>query len=291
MNHSYRIGKKIKNLSLFSKKLSEGVLSGNYRTAFKGAGLEFDEVREYVPGDDVRTIDWNVTSRMPVPYSKKFREERELNVYFLIDVSPSIDSGIGRVRRRETAAQIAALLAYGAVMNNDRIGAAFFSDRIEKWIPAVRGRNSVPQLVNHLLQLKPTGSGSDLSSAVRIAYKEMKKKGVVFIISDFKYQSGWKELTLLSRKHEVIAVRLADPSDFQIPGKGTVEYRDPESGKTVVISNINRRIQEEYRAYWKNQFYFWEEICARRKIRVLTVSTDDDPVTKLLAAFGDTGRR
>lgn len=291
MNNSYRIGKKIKNLSLFSKKLTEGVLSGNYRTAFKGVGLEFDEVREYVPGDDVRTIDWNVTSRMPVPYSKKFREERELNVYFLIDVSPSIDSGIGRVSRRETAAQIAALLAYGAVMNNDRIGAAFFSDRIEKWIPAVRGRNSVPQLVNHLLRLKPVGTGSDLSSAVRIAYKEMKKKGVVFIISDFKYQSGWKELTLLSRKHEVIAVRLADPSDYQIPGKGTAEYRDPESGKTVVISNINRRVQEEYKEYWKNQFYFWEEICARRKIRVLTVSTDDDPITKLLAAFGESGRR
>ena len=291
MDPSYRIGKKLKNFSLFSKKLTEGVLSGNYRTAFKGVGLEFDEVREYVPGDDVRNIDWNVTSRMPVPYSKKFREERELNVYFLIDVSPSIDSGIGRLSRRNVAARIAALLAYSAVTNNDRIGAAFFSDRIEKWIPAVRGRNSVPQLVNHLLRLKPTGSGSDLSSAVRIAYKEMKKKGVVFIISDFKYQSGWKELTLLSRKHEVIAIRLADPSDERSPGQGTVEYRDPECGRTVVFSNINRRVQEEYRQYWKNQFYFWEEICARRKIRVLTVSTDDDPVAKLMAAFGEAGRR
>lgn len=291
MDNSFQIGKRIKNLSLFSKKITEGMLSGNYRSVFKGVGLEFDEVREYVPGDDVRSIDWNVTSRMAAPYSKTFREERELNVYFLIDVSPSIDSGVGRLSRREAAARIAALLAYSAVMNNDRIGAAFFSDRIEKWIPAVRGRNSVPQLVNHLLRLKATGSGSDLGSAVRIAYKEMKRKGIVFIISDFKYQSGWKELTLLSKKHEVIAVRLADPSDEQIPAKGTVEYRDPESGKTVAIGNLNRRIQEEYREYWKNQFYFWEEICARRKIQVLTISTDDDPVVKLTAAFGVSGRR
>ncbi|MDY3940076.1 MAG: DUF58 domain-containing protein [Spirochaetia bacterium] len=291
MDHSYRIGRKLKNLSLFSRKVTEGVLSGNYRTAFKGVGLEFDEVREYVPGDDVRNIDWNVTSRMNVPYSKKFREERELNVYFLIDVSLSVDSGIGKVSRRELAGQIAALLAYSAVMNNDRIGAAFFSDRIEKWIPAMRGRNSVPHLVNNLLQLKPAGTGSDLSAAVRIAYKEMKRKGVVVIISDFKYQSGWKELTLLSRKHDVIAVRLADPSDYRIPGNGTVEYRDAESGKTVVICNVNRRVQDEYREFWKNQFYFWEEICARRKIQVVTVSTDEDPVAKLMSVFGESGKR
>lgn len=291
MDHSYRIGRKLKNLSLFSRKVTEGVLSGNYRTAFKGVGLEFDEVREYVPGDDVRNIDWNVTSRMNVPYSKKFREERELNVYFLIDVSLSVDSGIGKVSRRELAGQIVALLAYSAVMNNDRIGAAFFSDRIEKWIPAMRGRNSVPHLVNNLLQLKPAGIGSDLSAAVRIAYKEMKRKGVVVIISDFKYQSGWKELTLLSRKHDVIAVRLADPSDYRIPGNGTVEYRDAESGKTVVICNVNRRVQDEYREFWKNQFYFWEEICARRKIQVVTVSTDEDPVAKLMSVFGESGKR
>lgn len=283
--------KKIKNLSLFSKRVTEGVLTGHYRSFFKGMGLEFDEVREYVPGDDVRSIDWNVTSRMSVPYSKKFKEEREMNVYFLIDVSPSIDSGIGSVTRRELVAQITALLAYGAVLNNDRVGAAFFSNKVEKWIPAMRGRNSVPQLVNNVMNLKAQGSGSDLGSAVRIAYKEMKRKGIVLILSDFKFQSGWKELALLSRKHDVIAIRISDPSDWEIPGRGTVEYRDVESGRSVVIFNVNNRIQEEYRHYWQDQFYFWEEICARRNIQMVTLSTDDDPVSSLLNAFKEGPRK
>lgn len=291
MRNLYRYGKRIKNLSLFSKKVTEGVLSGNYRSAFRGGGLEFDEVREYVPGDDVRSIDWNVTSRMADTYSKIFKEERELNVYFLIDVSLSIDSGVGTRSRRETAAGIVALLASTAVRNNDRVGAVFFSDHVEKQIPAMRGRNSVPHLVNDLLNLKADGRGSDLSCAVRTAYKAMKRKGLVFIISDFKYQTGWKELSLLSRKHDVIAVRLSNPADYLIPCVGTVEYKDIENGKSVVIGNLNRRIRKEYEKFWQDWFYFWEEICTRRKIRTVTVSTEDDPLIKLLSAFKENGKR
>ena len=291
MRNLYRYGKRIKNLSLFSKKVTEGVLSGNYRSAFRGGGLEFDEVREYVPGDDVRSIDWNVTSRMADTYSKIFKEERELNVYFLIDISPSVDSGIGARSRRETAAGIVALLASTAVRNNDRVGAVFFSDHVEKQIPAMRGRNSVAHLVNDLLNLKADGRGSDLSCAVRTAYKAMKRKGLVFILSDFKYQTGWKELSLLSKKHDVIAVRLGNPADYLIPCAGTVEYRDIENGKSVVIGNLNRRIRREYEKFWQDWFYFWEEICMRRKIRTVTVSTEDDPLIKLLSAFKETRKR
>jgi uncharacterized protein (DUF58 family) len=277
--------KRVKNLSLISRKLADGIFAGNYRSAFKGPGLEFDEVREYVPGDDIRNIEWNVTSRMNTPYSKKFREEREMNFFFLIDVSASIDFGSGKVPRREMTGIIASLLSYAAVYNNDRVGAVFFSDRIEKWVASGKGQKQVIRLVNDMMNLQPEGKGSDLGLAVSTVYKSMKRRGICVILSDFKTSSGWKELTLLSKKHDVIAIKVDDPLDNKVPFKGFVKMDDPETGMGVSGFAGSRKFNRRYGEFRANQDYFWKRECSRRGVQTLTISTDDDPVVELMRYF------
>lgn len=276
---------RVKNLSIISRKLAEGVFSGNYRSAFKGPGLEFDEVREYVGGDDVRNIDWNVTSRMDAPYSKKFREERELNFFFIIDVSASIDIGIGQVPRREMLGLTASLLAYTAIYNNDRVGAIFYSDKIEKWVPPMKGQRQVTRIVNDMMHLSAEGKGSDLGLAVSTVNKSLKRRGICVILSDFKTASGWRELTLLSKKHDVIAIKVTDPIDSRFPVHGLVQLEDPESGHGGFAVGRAKKFQRQYKDFWEHYHYFWLKECQRRGIGTLMISTEDDPVVELMKYF------
>lgn len=282
---SLQLLSRIKKIPLVADKLTEGLLSGNYRSVFRGPGLEFDEVRQYLPGDDVRMIDWNVTSRMSEPYVKTFREERELVLFLLIDISPSMATGSGTLSKRDSGAVAAALLAFAAENNKDRIGAVFFTDRIEKWVPPAKGRNHVHSLINDLVSLKPRGRGSDLGLAVRTVHEALKRRGICVLLSDFRSAGGLREMTILSRRHDVMAVKISDPLEKDFPEGGMFEARDPESGRIRTFYGASKGFRKDFIDFWETQHLFWERQCRRRGIDVVTVDTEEDPAEALLRFF------
>lgn len=276
---------KIKNLPLVSSRLVDGFLSGNYRSVFKGPGLEFDEVREYAEGDDSRFIDWNVTSRFGSPYTKTFREEREIVLFLIVDISPSLQAGSGKFRKQDTAAILSSLLAFSAVHNNDKVGAVFFSDRIEKWVPPMKGKKQVFRLIENSLNIKARGKGSDLKNAIRTVYETLNRRGICIILSDFRTPPCWKELSMLGKKHDLITLKITDPSDLEFPVSGLIELVDPETGASMYASGRSKKFRKEYREFWETNNIFWKRECLRRRIPVLEISTIDDPVLKLLSFF------
>ncbi|RKX93890.1 MAG: DUF58 domain-containing protein [Spirochaetes bacterium] len=282
---------KIKNLPLVSSRLVDGFLSGNYRSVFKGPGLEFDEVREYAEGDDARFIDWNVTSRIGTPYTKTFREEREIVLFLVVDVSASLQSGSGTFTKQDTAAILSSLLAFSAVHNNDKVGAVFFSDRIEKWVPPMKGKKQVFRLIEDMMNIEAEGKGSDLKMAIRTVYESLNRRGICIILSDFRTPPCWKELSLLGKKHDLIALKITDPSDLDFPLSGLVELVDPETGATIYGSGRSGKFRREYREFWETNDIFWKRECRRRGISHLEISTVDDPVLKLLNFFSRRKRR
>lgn len=285
-----RLFRSVKNLHLVSSKLVEGLLTGNYRSVFRGFGIEFDEVREYVFGDDARLIDWNVSSRLGSPYTKVFREERELILTLVVDVSPSVSSGTSATKR-ELSSLVAGLLCVAAVQNNDRVGALFFSDRIEKWIPPRKGRKHAARLVHDLLTLEPSGIGSDLPRAVRTVLESMKRRGICVLLSDFKTPVVWRELTLLARHHDVIAALLTDPIDLDFPSSGLIELADTESDRVLLARGRSKGFRDSYRAHWSAHRILWEEGFARRGIDLLPLETGGDPALELISFFERRRRR
>lgn len=251
--------------------------------------MEFDEVREYMEGDDSRFIAWNVSSRLGVPYIKTFREEREMILFLLVDVSASLEAGTGRLSKQDMVAVISSLLAFSAVHNNDRVGAAFFSDRIEKWVPPRKGKKQVFRLVEDMMNLEPVGRGSDLSHAIRTVYESLSRRGICVIISDFRVNPSWREMSLLSKKHDVIAVKISDPSEKVFPFTGLVQLQDPETGDRLTVPGGFLKYRRKYRAFWDAYHLFWERECRRRQIGTLTIGTNEDPVLKLMEYFK--GRR
>ena len=282
---SLQLLSRIRNIPLVSSRLVEGFLSGNYRSVFRGPGLEFDEVREYSEGDDVRSIDWNVTSRMGSPYVKTFREEREMALLLMIDVSASLQTGSGTYRKADTAALISALLAHSAIHNNDRVGAVFFSDRIEKWVPPMKGRNHLMRLVQDMASIEPVGRGSDLSLAVACVEQSMKRRGICILVSDFRFPPAFRQMSMLSRRHDLIAVKITDPSDKKMPETGLMELRDPESGKIIKSFGFSSRYRKDFEDFWLADHVFWQRECRRRGIDSLVIDTEDDPARALLSFF------
>ena len=220
------------------------VFSGEYHSIFRGRGMEFSEVREYIPGDDIRTIDWNVTARYNHPYVKIFREERELTVMLVVDLSGSGDFGSAEKMRREISAEIAAILAFSAVRNNDKVGLLLFTDRIEKFIPPKKGAIHVLRLIREVLYFQPTGKKTDTAGALDYLLSVIKKKSVMFLISDFFDRGFEKQLGLAARKHDLIAVEIYDPLEIQVPAAGIVNLKDLETGREILVdlsNNDNRR--------------------------------------------------
>jgi uncharacterized protein (DUF58 family) len=220
------------------------ILAGEYHSAFKGRGIEFEEVREYVPGDDVRAIDWNVTARMNAPYVKSYIEERELTVFLLVDVSSSGDFGTGDRTKIETAAEVCALLAFTAIKNNDKVGLILFSDDIDLYIPAKKGRRHVMRVIRELIFHKPQRSGTDIQKALDFFLKVQKKRSIAFAVSDF-FDTGFDStLTIASRKHDLIALRMSDPREVRMPDLGIVEFSDIETGETVMVDTGRKAVRE-----------------------------------------------
>jgi len=242
--------RKIRRIQITTSRLVNESLAGEYHSVFKGRGMEFDEVREYQHGDDVRTIDWNVTSRTGHPYVKRYVEERELTVMLLIDASASGLFGSSGKVKGEVAAEISALLAFSAIKNNDRVGAVLFTDRIEKFIPARRGSTHVLRVIREVLYHKPEGRGTRIQKALDHLNLVVRKRAVVFLISDLLDQGFEQPLKVANRRHDVVILQIVDPREQELPDVGIVELRDAETGEIVEVDTSIRQVRDAYAANW-----------------------------------------
>ncbi len=238
--------KKVRRIEIRTRRIVDELISGEYHSSFKGQGMEFDEVREYQPGDDVRQIDWNVTARYGTPFIKKFAEERELTVIILMDSSGSKQFGTADYYKSELAAELTALLAFAAIKNNDKVGMISFSDRIEKFIPPKKGRRNVLRLIREVLYTKPEGTGTDIAGAIEYFNRVIKRRAVLFIISDFIGDDFRKPLLVAKRKHDTIAINITDPRELEIPKAGLLLLKDSETGETMWVDTASAGIQVRY---------------------------------------------
>lgn len=276
--------KQVGKIRVISSRLVDERLSGEYHSVFKGQGIEFDEVREYVPGDDVRTIDWNVTARFGHPFIKRFAEERELTIIFLVDISGSQCFGSGKRSKAEVAAEITCLLSLSAIKNQDKIGLVLFSDRIEKSIPPRKGRKAVMRLVREVLAAEETRRGTDIRVALRFLNNVQKRRAVVFLISDFVASGYEKDLRITSRKHDVICCPVSDPREKELPAAGFIEVQDPETGDLFLMDTGSASIRNTFRARAENEQQQLKDMFRRLKADSIPLSTDRpfiDDVRKL----------
>ena len=238
--------RKIRRIEITTSRLVTDFLSGQYESVFKGRGIEFDEVREYQPGDEIRTIDWNVTARMGHPFVKKFVEERQLTVMILLDASSSSSFGTTKRYKKELAAEVSAVLAFAAIQNNDRIGLIIFTDRIEKFVPPRKGLHHVLRVVREALYFTPKGKGTDIASALRYLDNVVTRRAVTFIISDFFAKDFKKPLSIANKRHDVVAITIADPREAELPNAGIVELVDAETGRSFTIDTSSEKVRARY---------------------------------------------
>jgi uncharacterized protein (DUF58 family) len=284
--------KRVRQIEIRSRRLVNSLFLGEYHAVFRGRGIEFSEVREYVPGDDVRTIDWNVTARLGAPFIKKFVEERELTVQLMVDVSASGAFTTSGRTKRELAAEISALLALSAIENQDRVGLLAFSDRVERYVPPAKGRRHVLRLVRDLLSLSPQGRGTSLSTALEFATTLLRRRSVAFIISDFCDPAGFEPpLRIFSHRHDVTAIVLSDPRELELPDIGVVELEDAETGQTVIVDTSDPGVRRQYHEQAEAQRERREHLFRANGIESVEISTASSYVEPLIAFFHKRGRR
>jgi len=240
--------RKIRRIEITTSKLVTDMLSGQYESVFKGRGIEFDEVREYQPGDEIRSIDWNVTARMGHPFIKKYVEERQLTVMILLDASGSSYFGTSKRLKSELAAEVSAVLAFAAIQNKDRVGLIIFTDRVEKFIPPRKGPSHVLRVIREALYFKPKGKGTDIAGALRYLDGVTARRVVAFIISDFFAKDYKKALSLANKRHDAVAITITDPREITLPNVGLVELSDAETGSVYMIDTSNALVREKYSA-------------------------------------------
>jgi len=293
---------KVGKIRILTNKLIDDQLSGDYHSTFKGQGVEFDEVRPYVIGDDVRTIDWNVTARAGAPYIKRFSEERELTVLFMVDVSGSQSYGSVRRSKMELAAEVTALLALTAIRNQDKIGLILFSDKIVKYIPPRKGRDSVMRLVREVLAAEDEAEGgTDIEGALKFLNGVQKRKAVVFLVSDFLAPSASKQpnnlttssrlLRTTARHHDLVCVPVSDPAESALPNVGLVELEDPETGDLVLVDTSSSRVRAEFAARANAEREELEHFFRRNAIDTLPIATDRAYIDAVRALFKRRARK
>jgi uncharacterized protein (DUF58 family) len=280
--------KRVRRVEITTRRLVNDVFSGEYHSVFKGQGMEFDEVREYQPGDDIRTIDWNVTARMGAPYVKKFVEERDLTLLLLVDVSGSQNFGSRYMLKRDYAAELTAVLAFSAVANHDRVGAVLFSDRIEGYVPPSAGREHALRIVRDLLAKEPAGKGTDLDGALRFAQRVLRRRGIVANISDFQATGYERALGALRRRHDVVALHLQDPREAEIPAAGLVALTDPETGQRIVADTARPEVR---RALADPVFEKARQVFKKTRVDAVTLSTSESYERPLQGFFKARERR
>lgn len=283
--------KKVRKIEIKTKSLSHQIFAGEYHSAFKGRGMAFSEVREYQFGDDVRNMDWNVTARLRAPYVKVFEEEREMTVVLLIDVSASGIFGTTTKSKRELLAEIAAVLAFSASANNDKVGALFFSSKVEKFIPPKKGRSHLLRIIRELLEFRPQTQGTNISEALRFLTNAIKRKCTAFLLSDLMdVDSGSKPnyeeaLKIAVNRHDLSVVNIYDPRERQIPDVGLVRVRDAETGEELWVDTSSKAVREYYSKWGKEVFGEAKTLFNKFKVDSVSISTSDDYVKGLIALF------
>jgi uncharacterized protein (DUF58 family) len=283
--------KKVRRIEIRTNRLVNESLAGEYHSVFKGRGMEFSEVREYQFGDDIRTIDWNVTSRMGHPYVKKYVEERELTVILLVDFSASGQFGTRRQFKREIEAEICAILAFSAIKNSDRVGLIAFTDQIEKFLRPRKGKDHVLRVIREVLYFQPQGRATDLGMALQYMYKTITKRSVVFVISDFMSGDYSQPLRVAARKHDLIAITVTDPREEEIPPVGLVELEDAESGQSMLIDSSDRHTREMFRRWAQERRASREALFRAVGVDALELHTDRPYDVPLVRFFHRRARR
>ena len=278
--------KRVRKIEIKTRRLSRNIFAGEYHTQFKGRGMAFSEVREYQPGDDVRSIDWNVTARLNKPYIKVFEEERELTVMLLVDVSGSRHFGTLSQMKRDMMAEVAATLAFSTIANNDKVGVIFFSDKIEKFIPAQKGKTHVLHIIRELLSFEPTSTGTDIAQALQYFSNAQKRHCTAFLISDFiGAENIDKPLLIASNRHEVNAIQIYDRRETELPNIGLVKFHDAETGQDLWVDTSINAVREQYANEWKKNQQRMEQLFTRTGVKNIAVRTDEDYVRALMQLF------
>lgn len=277
--------KQIKHIEIRTTRLVNEVFGGEYESVFKGRGMEFAEVREYVPGDDIRTIDWNVTARSQRPFIKKFIEERELTVLFVVDQSRSLQFGTTEKFKSAIAAELAGLLAFSAVKNNDKVGLLIHTDKIEKFLPPKKGRSHVLRVVREILYSTPSGSKTNLKAALEHLYRILTRSAVIFVISDFLDQGYEKALKILNQKHDLIAVQITDPREAKMPSCGWMELEDGETGERTLVNTSDPKFRKRYEENAKRQQDQIEHLFKLMGIDAIKIACGSSYVNPLIKFF------
>ena len=280
-----KILQKVRRIEIKTRGLVNDLFGGEYHSIFKGRGMTFSEVREYNPGDDIRLIDWNVTARTGSPFVKVFEEERELTVFLVVDISASGEFGSGSQLKRDYGAEVASVLGFSAIKNNDKVGLILFSDRVEKYIIPKKGKSHVLRVIRELLYTAPKGSKTSIKVALDYLLKVAKRKCVVFLISDFLDEGYLRSLKIANKKHDLITIQLLDPVELELPDMGLLKVEDPETGETLWIDTSSQKSMKQLRKeIGIKQSNFRKEI-KKSGIDLISISTDEDFVDPLMSFF------
>jgi uncharacterized protein (DUF58 family) len=283
--------KRVRRIEIKTRGLSRNIFAGEYHSAFKGRGMAFSEVREYQFGDDIRNIDWNVTARYNKPFVKIYEEERELTVMLLIDVSGSREFGSMDKLKKNIVTEIAAVLAFSAIQNNDKIGVIFFSDRIEKFIPPKKGRSHILRIISELIDFEPQARGTDISGALRYFTNAIKKRCTAFVISDFIQKENTLEnaLSIANNRHDVVALRIYDERETELPNIGMIKLKDAETGNYTWVDSSDRVARSIYRKWWFDLSAQLDNNFKRSRVDYVSISTNHDYVKSLISLFKKRG--
>ncbi len=277
--------KKVRKIEIKTRRLSDHIFGGEYHSTFKGRGMTFSEVRQYQFGDDVRNIDWNVTARYNEPFVKVFEEERELTMMLVADVSGSEFFGTDRQFKNEIVTEIAATLPFSAMQNNDKIGLILFTDEIELFIPPKKGKSHVLRIIRELLEFQPKSKKTDLSEAIKFLSNVMKKKAIVFVLSDFMTDDYDQTMKIAANKHDITGIRIFDSREEEIPSLGMIQVEDEESGELLLVNTSSKKVRRNYHAYYQGRVNYFHETFKRSGAGVIDVRTDQSYVKKLLGYF------
>jgi len=277
--------KKVRKIEIKTKRLSNHIFSGEYHSSFKGRGMTFSEVRQYQFGDDVRAIDWNVTARYNEPYIKVFEEERELTMMLMVDISGSESFGTQNSFKKDIVTEIAATMAFSATQNNDKIGLILFSDQIELYIPPKKGKSHVLRIIRELVEFEPKSKKTDITVALKFIAGVLKKRAIVFLISDFMSADFEHTLKIAAKKHDITGVRVYDPREEKMPDIGLVNMADAETGETLLVNTGSKSVRLQYEKYYQERVKYFKETFSRCGAGSLSTRVDESYVTKLLGYF------
>lgn len=277
--------KKVRKIEIKTRRLSDHIFGGEYHSTFKGRGMTFSEVRQYQFGDDVRNIDWNVTARYNEPYVKVFEEERELTMMLMVDVSGSEFFGTEQQFKSEIVTEIAATLAFSATQNNDKIGLILFSDDVELYIPPKKGRSHVLRIIRELIEFEPKSKQTNITEALKFLSNVMKKKAIVFVLSDFITDQYQHTLKIASGRHDVTGIRVYDKHEAQIPNLGMVQMQDEETGELLLVNTASKKVRRNYGAFYQERVDYFKDSFTKSGAGSLACRTDESYVKKLLGYF------